>query len=235
MERQDDGRSRTAGAAFLRWLASDPWWAVAVVIVVPTLRTFFRWRLVGTSNIPRSGPVLVASNHLSPLDPFAVGLAGVARRRAIRYVASAEFFDWPVGGFLLRRLRMVPIRRGGRDVAALDAAAAMLGRGELVGIFPEGGIGPGDALRRGRSGAARLAIRTGVPILPVAVWGPQRRWGLRGPRLGGPARPRAAVVVGVPILPPGPDPDPPAAQVGALTRRIMSGIEEALAAAKAAS
>jgi len=229
----DPGRPRIA--RFLRWLAADPWWAVAVVVVVPTLRLLYRWRLIGTSNIPAAGPALVASNHVSPLDPFAIGLAGVSRRRAIRYVASAEFFDWPVGGFLLRRIRMVPIRRGGRDIAALDAAAAMLGRGELVGIFPEGGIGPGDALQRGRSGAARLGLRTGVPIIPVAVWGPQRRWGRGGPRFGGPPRPRATVAVGEPILLPGPHADPTPAEVDALTRRIMAGIAQALDAAQAAS
>jgi 1-acyl-sn-glycerol-3-phosphate acyltransferase len=220
-----------------RWLASDPWWALAVITVVPCLRAAYRWRLIGVGNLPASGPVLLASNHISPLDPFAVGLAGVARRRAVRYLTSAEFFDWPVGGFLLRRIRMVPIRRGAADRAALDAAVRALREGEVLGIFPEGRIGDGGALQRGRSGVARLALRTGLPVVPVGVWGPQRRWSGSGLSLRPPLRPRAAIAVGEAIPPEGAaggDAEGTEA-VGRLRDTIMSAIEVQVNAAREAA
>jgi 1-acyl-sn-glycerol-3-phosphate acyltransferase len=214
-------------------MASDPWWGLAIVAIESSFRAAFRWRLVGVEHLPASGPVLLASNHVSPLDPFAIGLAGVARRRAVRYLTSAEFFDWPVGGFLLRRLKMVPIKRGAGDTGALDAAERALAAGEVVGIFPEGRIGDGAALQRGHSGAARLALRTGVPVVPVGVWGPQRRWAGTGMVLRGPARPRAAIAVGQALMPLGDDTSQ--ADVQRFTDDVMAGIERAVEAARIAA
>ena len=219
--------------AFARWMVSDPWWGVAIVAVESSFRAAFRWRLVEAGNLPASGPVLLASNHISPLDPFAIGLAGVARRRAVRYLTSAEFFDWPVGGFLLQRLKMVPIKRGAGDRGALDAAERALAAGEVVGIFPEGRIGNGDGLQRGHSGVARLALRTGVPVVPVGVWGPQRRWAGSGMVLGGPPRPRAAIAVGEALAPRG---DASSAEdVERVRDDVMAAIERQVEAARLAS
>ncbi len=232
------GRSSAAArrrdpVGFAAWMASDPWWGVAVVAVESSFRAAFRWRLTGVENLPASGPALLASNHISPLDPFAIGLAGVARRRAVRYLTSSEFFDWPVGGFLLRRLKMVPITRGAGDRAALAAAERALAAGEVVGIFPEGRIGDGSGLQRGHSGVARLALRTGVPIVPVGVWGPQRRWAGSGLVLGGHARPRAAIAVGE-ALPPIGDASS-SGDVERLRVEVMAAIERAVEAAQRAA
>src|SRR5689334_22493173 len=84
------------------WLAGDPWWAVTLVLVQSALRLAHRWRIVGAPNLPSDGPAVVASNHVSPIDPFAIGLATTVRLRAIRYLAAAEFFERPFGGFWLR-------------------------------------------------------------------------------------------------------------------------------------
>jgi 1-acyl-sn-glycerol-3-phosphate acyltransferase len=204
-----------------------------MLLGVPALRLAYRWRFVGADNIPLNGPVIVASNHISPVDPFALGLAAVVRRRPVRYLTGAEFFDWPVAGFLLRRIRMVPIRRGAHDVTALDAAVRTLRDGEVLGIFPEGRLGDGLTLLPGRSGVARLAFTARVPVVPVAVWGTQRRWPRGGIQVQPPLRPRVAVAVGEPIHPVG---DPQSqGDVRRLTDEVMAAIEGLVVTARSAS
>jgi 1-acyl-sn-glycerol-3-phosphate acyltransferase len=229
------GEGRVSIGRVARWVFRDPWWAATLVLVETALRLAHHWRIVGARNIPLDGPAVVACNHISPIDPFAIGLATTVRTRAIRYLTAAEFFERPFAGFWLRRIRMIPIRRGLGDRAALDAAVDALRRGELVGIFPEGGIGDGDVVRRGHSGVARLALTTGVPIIPVGLWGTQRRWSRNGMRRGLPLRPRAAIAVGVPI---GPEADQPEAagdpeRVRGLTDRVMEAIADTVAVARA--
>jgi 1-acyl-sn-glycerol-3-phosphate acyltransferase len=230
-----EARASIGGA--LAWAVRDPWWAATRVLVESSLRLAHRWRIVGAANIPLQGPAVLASNHVSPIDPFAIGLAATVRLRAIRYLAAAEFFERPIGGFWLRRIRMIPIRRGRGDRAALDAAVDALRRGELVGIFPEGGIGDGDVVRKGHSGVARLALGAGVPVIPVGLWGTQRRWSRHGLKGGLPLRPRAAIVLGAPIAV---DADGAEAvgdpeRVRVLTDRVMSAIADAVAAARRAA
>lgn len=227
-----DGAIRSV-RQFLTFMARDPWWGFVLVCVETLLHLCFRWRLIEVENIPECGPAIVASNHVSPIDPFAIGLATTARRRSIRYLAAAEFFDPPLSGFMLRRLRMIPIRRGDGDLGALDAAVEVLRGGDLVGIFPEGGLGDGVTLHRGHSGVGRLALQTGLPVVPVAVWGTQRRWPRSGMRVDRPVRPKASVVVGRPIHPKG---DPASPQdVRRLTDEVMKAIAAGLAAARSVS
>jgi 1-acyl-sn-glycerol-3-phosphate acyltransferase len=237
-------RPRTTIGRVASWLGRDPWWALTLVLVQSALRLAHRWRIVGARSIPLEGAAVLASNHVSPIDPFAIGLATTARLRAIRYLAAAEFFDHPFGGFWLRRIRMIPIHRGLGDRMALDAAVETLRRGELVGIFPEGSIGDGDIVRRGHSGVARLALAAGVPVIPVGLWGTQRRWSRGGIRRGLPLRPWAAIAIGAPIAvdPPAADADRPREKdvldpehVRRLTDRVMGGIEEVVAIARAAA
>jgi 1-acyl-sn-glycerol-3-phosphate acyltransferase len=109
----------------------------------------------------------------------------------------------------------------------------VLRRGDLVGIFPEGGLGDGVTLQPGHSGVARLALQAGVPVVPMAVWGTNRRWPRSGVRFGRPIRPRASVVVGPPIQPSG---DPASPQdMRRLTDEVMAAIAAALAIARSES
>jgi 1-acyl-sn-glycerol-3-phosphate acyltransferase len=133
-----------------------------------------RRRLVGGEHLPRTGPGILVSNHIGYLDFAFVMLAPPRPRREVRFLARAEFFEQPVTGFLLRRLRQIPVDVHGDAATAIEAAGAFLRRGELVGLHPEGTISPSFVPRRPRSGAVRLADETGVPIIPCAVWGSQR-------------------------------------------------------------
>ena len=136
--------------------------------LTPYLRLFFRIRVEGRQHIPAQGPAILASNHISFCDSFFLPLV-VPRR--VRYVAKAEYFDnWKVAWFF-RANGHIPIRRGeGADwKRAMEAAAEALDAGELFGIYPEGTRSPDGRLYRGRTGVARLALKAGVPVLPVAM------------------------------------------------------------------
>jgi 1-acyl-sn-glycerol-3-phosphate acyltransferase len=131
-------------------------------------------RSIGHEHIPAEGPAVLASNHIGYLDFAFVCLAPPSPRRPLRFMARKEFFDHPVGGFLLRRLGQIPVDVHGDPMAAAEIATDALRRGELVGLHPEGTISPSFVPRRAKSGAVRLADAAGVPIVPVAVWGTQR-------------------------------------------------------------
>src|SRR4249919_998866 len=127
----------------IAWLAADPWWTGALVLGEVILRLAYRVRNVDLERIPDAGPAIVAANHVSPVDPFLLGLALSHRLRRVRYLTAAEFLAWPVAGFVLRRIGMIPVRRSSRDEGVhrggpLAGAASALARGELLGIFPEG-------------------------------------------------------------------------------------------------
>jgi 1-acyl-sn-glycerol-3-phosphate acyltransferase len=139
---------------------------------------------LGRENIPRRGPVIVAANHLAVLDSFYLSLAA---RRQITFLAKREYFDKVgIAGGLQRwffsALGQIPVdRRGGSTASpAIEAATQILERGGVWGIHPEGTRSPDGRLYRGRTGAVRVAIDTGVPLVPVAITGtrPDRaiRW-----------------------------------------------------------
>jgi 1-acyl-sn-glycerol-3-phosphate acyltransferase len=128
----------------------------------------------GRENIPASGPVILASNHISYLDFSFVALAPPRPRREVRFLARNEFFEKPVVGTLLRQLGQIPVDVHGDATAAVAVAQEALERGEVVGVHPEGTISPSFVPRRAKSGTIRLAEAAGVPIVPVALWGSQR-------------------------------------------------------------
>ena len=152
---------------------SGPLYAVVRALAKAVLWTWFRVRVSGTEHIPVEGGVIVAPNHKNFLDPFFIGI--VARRR-VRFMAKIELYKGPLG-WLFLRLGAFPIRRGGADTEALDTAAAILRAGGLVVVFPEGTrVAEPDALGAPRHGAGRLAIQTGVPIIPAAITGTSHLW-----------------------------------------------------------
>lgn len=129
--------------------------------------------LRGERGLPARGPALLAANHVSFLDFLVVGLVGVARGRRVRFLARHDLWQHPVAGFLLTRMGHIPVDRSAPAHAYLLARAA-LRRGEVVGVFPEAGVSTSYTVRDLMPGAVALAAETGAPLLPVAVWGPQR-------------------------------------------------------------
>jgi len=139
--------------------------------------------VTGLAHLPASGPVIVASNHISYIDPFMLGLA-VHRQggRRVRFLAKQELFAHPFVGPLARGTRQIPVDRGGAAAGSLDSARAALGQAELVVVFPEGTITTSFVPSDFRPGAARLALVTGVPLVPAALWGGQRLFTKNQPR-----------------------------------------------------
>jgi 1-acyl-sn-glycerol-3-phosphate acyltransferase len=151
------------------------YWLLKWVFIGPVLKTVFRPRTEGAENVPEEGPAILASNHLSYADWLFMPLT-LARR--VTFVAKAEYFNGRgVKGWLQRSFfsgsGQVPIDRSGAGAAegALMSAKKVLAEGDLFGIYPEGTRSHDGKLYRGKIGVARLALETGVPVVPVAVLG----------------------------------------------------------------
>jgi len=145
------------------------YWAVKVLLT-PIFRLLWRVRVEGAANVPASGPVVLAPNHVSFLDSFFLPL--VVRRR-VTFVAKAEYFDsWKTAWFF-RAVGQIPMRRDGGSASerALAAARDVLESGGVLGIYPEGTRSPDGRLYRGHTGVARLAVGCRVPVVPVGLVG----------------------------------------------------------------
>jgi 1-acyl-sn-glycerol-3-phosphate acyltransferase len=143
---------------------------VARAILRPIFAFSWKIEVEGLENIPEHGPGIVAPNHLSVIDHFVVG---AALPRRITYVGKAEYMDSWKTRHIFPALGMIPIDRGGGSAAdrALSAAAGLLEAGELFGIYPEGTRSRDGNLHKGHTGVARLALRTGAPIIPTGLQG----------------------------------------------------------------
>jgi 1-acyl-sn-glycerol-3-phosphate acyltransferase len=139
-------------------------------ILTPILLVVYRVRVEGRDALPRQGPVILAANHRSFLDSIFLPL--VLRRR-VTFVAKAEYFDDPKTAWFFRAVGQIPIRREGGSASdgALAAATDVLQRGGVFGIYPEGTRTRDGYLHRGHTGVARLAMKTGAPIVPVGLVG----------------------------------------------------------------
>ena len=147
-----------------------------------TLLSRPQWQ--GAENFPASGAVIACGNHLSAFDPFGYGHLLQASGIAPRFLAKESLFRVPVLGALLRSARQIPVLRGtSRSGDALDAAREALARGELLMVFPEGTYTRDPELwpMQARLGAARLALSTGAPLLPIATWGGRGLWPVGSP------------------------------------------------------
>jgi glycerol-3-phosphate dehydrogenase (NAD(P)+) len=182
------------------------YWPVRAVLV-PCFRVYLGLQRIGSEHLPRSGPLLLAANHRSFLDPFVIG---TLTRRPVYYVAKRELFEKRWQAWLLSALGAFPIDRGAGDADAMATARAILRRGDCVVIFPEGTRMRGGPLGPPRRGVGRLALETGVRVVPVAVIGTdevRRGWRVRSrrvrircgaplrfPTVGGPSAALAATV-----------------------------------------
>jgi glycerol-3-phosphate dehydrogenase (NAD(P)+) len=187
---------------------------VARLVLVPTFLVYFRLRRLSAEHLPRSGPLLLAANHRSFLDPFVIG---TLTHRPVYYVAKRELFANPWQAWLLSALGAFPIDRGRGDEDAIATAREILARGDCVVIFPEGTrvrCGPLGAPRRG---VGRLALETRAPVVPVAVVGTEdvrRGWRVR-PR-------RVSLRCGTPLRFPAVATSPSPALAAAVTERIWA-------------
>jgi 1-acyl-sn-glycerol-3-phosphate acyltransferase len=152
--------------------------ATVRLVLAPLARLIYRPVIEGRSNVPRSGPVIIAANHLSFIDSVVIPLVAP---RPVAFLAKAEYFRGRgVKGRLLKRfftaLDAVPVERGTHRSAqaSLEAALEVLRRGGAFGIYPEGTRSRDGRLYRGRTGVAWLALTSGAPVVPVAVLGTDR-------------------------------------------------------------
>ncbi len=134
----------------------------------------FRIKIEGLENVPKDKAFVVCANHKSNLDPPMLGLSMPVR---LRYMAKEELFRNKIFGKIITELGAFPIRRGKSDVGALRAAMKMLAAGEPIAVFPEGGRSHNEYMRRGKQGAALIAVKSGVDILPIGIKGKYKLFG----------------------------------------------------------
>jgi len=142
---------------FLGWCAFRAIYAV-----------YFRWKVIAPENVPRGGPVILASNHSSFLDPMLVG-AGI--HREINYLARENLFRFPVLGWILHKWQAVPVNREGGGAKGLKAILDRLLAGGAIILFPEGTRSPDGKLQPARSGVGLTVIKSSAPVVPVRVFG----------------------------------------------------------------
>jgi 1-acyl-sn-glycerol-3-phosphate acyltransferase len=162
---------------------AEPWYQLAKTIALPPVRFWFDLRIEGLANIPATGPVIVACNHLSYLDPLTNANAVVKAGRRPRFLAKRELFEIPVVGWAFSGAHQIPVQRGTGDQTPLLLAEEALERGEAVVIYPEGTVTKREdhLPMEGKTGTVRLSLASGVPIVPLASWGSQTVWQKSGP------------------------------------------------------
>jgi 1-acyl-sn-glycerol-3-phosphate acyltransferase len=189
----------------------------------PIALLFYRTRAIGTDNVPATGPVLLTPNHFSQMDHF---FAGVFLRRKLRFMAKSQLFGPPVLTSIFTHGGVFPVRRGYRDEEAFKTVEAIFGQGGSVLVYAEGGRSRSGGLGEPRPGIGRIALESGVPVVPVAIHGSAsvRKW----KKL---AFPKVTVQYGEPItFPVIPDPTreqqmEAASEVFAVVRRMYEDLE----------
>lgn len=144
------------------------------IITLPALLPY-RTRAIGVSNVPKSGPVLLAPNHFSQMDHFFTGLY---LRRQVRFMAKSQLFGPRVLTYLYKHGGVFPVRRGHHDEEAFKTAFTILEREEMLLVYAEGGRSRSGELGQVKPGIGRIALESGVPVVPVAIHGSAavRRW-----------------------------------------------------------
>jgi glycerol-3-phosphate dehydrogenase (NAD(P)+) len=209
-------RARSLGSfhehALKRGVNPFLYWTLRAILV-PFFLFYFRMQRIGREHLPRTGPLLLASNHRSFLDPFVIG---TLVRRPVYYMAKRELFEKRWQAWILNALGAFPVDRGAGDRGAMDTARAILERGDCVVVFPEGTrVRPGP-LGDPRRGVGRLALETGAPVAPVTVIGSdevRRGWRIRSRKV--------RIRVGRPLLFPTVKHSSPALAAG-ITERIWA-------------
>jgi 1-acyl-sn-glycerol-3-phosphate acyltransferase len=198
--------------------------------VIAAAKTAFRLlgqniSMTGTENVPRSGGVLLAYNHVSYLDFVYGGLAANPSGRLVRFMAKREIFDHRLAGPLMRSLHHISVDRAD-GIASYDEGVRYLQAGEIVGIFPEATISRSFEIKELKTGATRMAAAAGVPLVPVVLWGTQRLKTKDHPQDFSRGK-TIAISVGEPLHPTGAD---PVAETAELRTRMVALLDETIRA-----
>jgi 1-acyl-sn-glycerol-3-phosphate acyltransferase len=147
---------------------------VRFLVTLPTL-LLFRTRAIGLENVPKSGPLILAPNHFSQMDHFFTGLY---LRRQVRFMAKSQLFGPPILTYVYKHGGVFPVRRGHHDEEAFKTAFTILEQGGMLLIYAEGGRSRSGELGEVKPGIGRIALESGVPVVPVAIHGSAsvRRW-----------------------------------------------------------
>ncbi len=176
-----------------------PWMETLAGVTRVGLAGLTRIRIEGDLDaVPREGPIIVAANHASNLDPVVLGSHLLPRLgRRLQWLGKRELFDWPIVGWMARHGGVHAVDRSTADVEAYRLAKRILDQGHALFVFPEGTRSRDGALQPARDGVAVLALRTGAPIVPVGIAGSYERWprGQKIPHPGG----HVTVRVGTPF------------------------------------
>lgn len=164
--------------AYPRKLQEPRGWAfgICVAIVEPLLWLFTKHRWIDGEKIPAKGGCVVAGNHVSHLDPFTFAHFVYGHGRIVRFLAKVEVLDLPVVGRLVRATGQIPVYRMTTDASrAFRAAVEAVAEGKCVAVYPEGTLTRQPDLwpMTGKTGAARISLASGAPVIPIAQWGPQ--------------------------------------------------------------
>jgi 1-acyl-sn-glycerol-3-phosphate acyltransferase len=148
---------------------------VSRLVLTPIMLLFWRARAIDADRVPAQGPAIITPNHFSFLDHFFVAMY---LRRKVQFMAKSQLFTNPIITWIFHNGGVFPVRRGHRDEEAFITARTVLGRGDLVVMYAEGGRSRSGQLGQPKSGVGRLALETGVPVVPTAVAGSQkaRNW-----------------------------------------------------------
>ena len=178
------------------------WRRFAVVLAKPVLTIWTRRTWRGMEHLGGDGGVIIVPNHISHADPLVAAHFVYDAGRWPQFLGKASVFRVPVLGWILHRCQQIPVERNTADaVRSLDYLVAALDRGGAVVIYPEGTITREPQLwpMKGKTGAARLALATGAPVVPVVMWGPERMFDPRRSRLDPRPRIPVTVVAGPPV------------------------------------
>ena len=178
------------------------WRRLAVLLVLPTMKLWTRRTWTGMENLPSTGGFIVTPNHVSQFDPLVVAHYIYCSGRWPRFLAKASIWRVPFVGLMLRRTQQIPVERGSVEAAkSLDSLIEALRQDGVVVIYPEGTTTREPDLwpMRGKTGAARLALVTGAPVVPMATWGAQGVHDVRSGRIKLGHRVPVQVAVGKPV------------------------------------
>jgi 1-acyl-sn-glycerol-3-phosphate acyltransferase len=206
------------------------WRRFAVIVVKPTVTVFTRRTWRGVEHIPRTGPAVIVANHISHADPLTLAHFVYDAGRWPQFLVKASVFKVAVIGALLTKVRQIPVQRGTSDAArALDAAMEVVRAGDAIIIYPEGTTSKEPNLwpMRGKTGAARLALATGTPVIPVVSWGAQQIFDPRTKKMRFRPRTPVTVIAGPPVdLSKWAGTEPSSAVLAEVTNEIMNRLRE---------